>query len=265
MFFALSKVLWALAVPANLLALALGVGTVLLWTRWRQTGRAVVATALALALAVAVLPVGPWLILPLENRFAAFSAPERVDGIIAIGGVVSPALSAKRGSPQVGSGAERLIQFAALARRYSDAKLVFTGGSGSILNQKMKEAHYVGPLLAQMGVAPERVLFEDQSRNTHENAELTRRLVEPRPGETWVVVTSAYHMPRTVGAFRRAGWTVVPWPVDYIYGPGDDGGLGFNLAGGLNALAVGLHEWIGLAVYRLTDRTDALFPGPDGH
>ena len=118
----------------------------------------------------------------------------------------------------------------------------------------------------QIGFDPARVIFEDQSRNTQENVAFSRALAQPQPGESWLLITSARSMPRAVGVFRRAGWPVIGYPVDYGT-PGKTGFvLDFDLTPGVNRVEGALHEWIGLFAYRILGRTDALFPsaGPNG-
>jgi uncharacterized SAM-binding protein YcdF (DUF218 family) len=189
--------------------------------------------------------------------------PNRVDGIIVLGGAVNPPLAANRGEPSVNDAAERILALADLGRRYPDAKLVFTGGSGSLWGGKYREGEVMRAALEQAGLDTGRVQFENESRNTWENAVFSRDLVAPKPGETWLLVTSAWHMPRSVGIFRRIGWPVTPYPVDYR--SRDDGKpyLLFELDANLMQAGFAVREWIGLAAYRLMDRTDSLFPAPD--
>ena len=155
-----------------------------------------------------------------------------------------------------------MVRMAALARRYPKAKLVFSGGSGRLGRQDIKEADVLAPFLDILGVTPKRVVYERMSRNTYENARLTYDLVKPKQGENWVLITSAFHMPRSVGSFRKAGWTVIPYPVDYKFTGKEEFNLSFDFAAGLGGLASGSHEWLGLLFYRLTGKTDAFFPAP---
>ncbi|HEY0833780.1 MAG TPA: YdcF family protein [Azospirillum sp.] len=265
MDFIASKVLLALVLPGNLLALLLLAGCVLLFRRAeraRRLGRRAVALAAAGFLVFAVLPVGDWLALPLENRFPKPAPPDRVDGIIVLGGAVNPPLSASRGEPSVNGAAERILAFAELGRRYPEARLVFTGGSGALWGGTHREAEAMRAALEQAGLDTGRVLFETESRNTWENARFSRPIAEPRAGETWLLVTSAWHMPRAVGVFRRVGWPVLPYPVDHRTRGDGRPYLIFDLGDGLDSAARVLKEWIGLAAYRLMDRTDAPFPAP---
>ena len=263
MFFTLSKVLWWITEPANALMLLFGLGAGLLWTRWRRLGRIVVTTAAVLVLVIAILPIGTVALAPLEDRFPVIDEPPaKVDGIIVLGGVVDQFRTAGRGQIAITGAAERVTEFVHLAKRYPEARLVFSGGSGRLLRQDLKEADSALELIARLGIDPDRVEIESQSRNTHENAVYAKGMVEPRPGESWILITSAFHMPRSVGCFRRAGWPVLPYPVDFEL-TGEEGlGLSFNLGLGLERLTTALHEWLGLTFYWLTGRTDVWWPGP---
>lgn len=263
MFFTLSKVLWFVADPGNLLLMALILGCGLLATRWRRAGARLLAAVAVAAAVIAVVPVGDWLIGALEDRFPPLAElPPRVDGIVVAGGVVDPVLSGERGTVAVGGAAERLFAMADLARRYPGAKLIFSGGSGRLLHPEKREAPWVAPLLERLGVAPARVMMEDRARNTAENADYSYRLARPKSGETWLLVTSAFHMSRAVGCFRRVGWAVTPYPVDYMTGKSDPT-LRFDFGGGLSALATATHEYLGLLFYWIVGNTDTLFPAPN--
>lgn len=266
MSFEISKVLWGLLQPSTLLLLCLVVGILLLRhaPRW---GRRLLGLGTAVLLLVALLPLERLWLTPLEERFPPpESLPAAVEGIVVLGGGLS---YIQRGGAERArinaAGGERLTAFLALAQRYPEARLVFTGGSGLLRRPELREADEAARLLALLGLAPERLLLERDSRNTWENAVLTKALAAPQPGERWILVTSAYHMPRAIGSFRAAGWDgveLIAYPVDYL--TSTRGWLGFelDLLQGLGALDVALREWIGLAAYRLMDRTPALLPAP---
>lgn len=256
MLFALSKLLWWIARPSLLLVLVTVLGVLL---SRRRAGRIVALIGAMPLLAAALMPVGSWLQAPLEDRFPPVrEVPSHVDGIVVLGGTIEPALTRAHGMPALNDSAERFTAFVALARRFPDAKLIFSGGSGSLVPGGTAEADIAKPLLADLGLDPARILFDRDSRNTYENAVDARRLADPQPRQVWVLITSAAHMPRAVGCFRRAGWSVLPWPVGYKTGVAPFG----NPGPGLAMLDNALHEWLGLAAYRLLGRTDALFPAP---
>ncbi len=259
MLFVFSKILAPLTEPDLLLLALLILGLLLSQTRRRRgTGRAIVVTVTALFLAVAVLPVSNWMLAPLELRFPQPAPPAQVDGIIALGGAINPELTARYHIPSLNEHAERMTEFVALARLYPTAKLVFSAGSASVFADHPPETDGARLLFSELGLDPSRVIFEDRSRNTYENAILSKALAAPKPGEVWLLVTSAAHMPRSVGIFRRAGWPVIPWPVAYKTGGPYDVQLGAHFL----HLDLALHEWAGLIAYRLLGRTDALFPAP---
>jgi uncharacterized SAM-binding protein YcdF (DUF218 family) len=260
--FVASKLLWGLLRP-NTLALALALlGLLLVW-RGRRFGRWPLTLGLGWFAAVFLLPVAAFLTLPLEERFARpATPPAQVTGIIVLGGAVEQALTEAHGIPALNGAAERMTEAVALARRHPEARLVFTGGSAALVPGGPTEAETARQLFTDLGVPPARLVFEDQSRNTHENATFTHRLLNPRSGETWLLVTSASHMPRSVGCFREAGWRVVAWPVNYT--TGRDPALWWYgpFPARLNQAEWALREWVGLLAYRLMGRTDALFPAP---
>ena len=264
MFFAASKVLgFVLFHPVNFLVLMALVGVGLGLTRYRRGGRALAAAAV-LALAVACFsPLSALVLRPLEDRFPKPQDPEEPIGIVVLGGALDEDLGAARGSTTITEAAARLTSGVELARRFPNARLVFTGGSASLHDGALDEARGVGVLWTALGVPPARMTLEDKSRNTYENATMTKALVRPQPGERWLLVTSAAHMPRSVGIFRQVGWPVVAYPVDYrTFGDGRDDKPTTDALESLRRLDTGLHEWIGLVAYRLTGKTKTLFPGP---
>ncbi len=265
MFFTLSKLFWFVADPSNVILLLLCVGTLMLFSPWWRKGRLLVCLATLSGMALATLPIGNSLLLKLENRFPVVKKlPERVDGIITLGGVANQFVSISRGQVSLGGAVERLTEFISLARRYPDAKLVFTGGSGNIFRQDIKEADVLAPFFESLGLNPDRILFENRSRNTFENAVNTFDLVRPGVGETWILITSASHMPRAFATFSKAGWKIIPYPVDFSLEGNEIFSLSFNLGVGMGRFAAALHEWLGLAFYRLTGKSDAFFPAPVG-
>jgi len=219
---------------------------------------------LVFGIVASVLPFGQWLILPLENRFPQPKPlPKRVDGIVVLGGAVNQFISRARGQPAVGGSVERLVAFAELSRKFPEAVLVYSGGSGNLFRQDIKEAEAAAVFFKQLGLDIARVRFEDRARNTAESAVNAYALAQPKPGAVWLLITSARHMPRAYGLYRAAGWRVLPYPVDY----GTDGrfrlSLRFNFAGGLGGLGGGLKEWIGLTYSYVTGRTERWLPGPE--
>ena len=250
--------------PINLLVELGIISVVLMATRFAGLGRKLAATTLVLLALAAFSPLGNLLLYPLESRFPPWD-PSRgaPDGIIVLGGSVDTDLSAAHNTPVVPRAADRLFATAELARRFPNARVVFTGGSANLVLGAAREADYSAPILENLGIPKDRLILERNSRNTYENAIFTKQLVQPKPGEQWLLVTSAFHMPRSVGIFRKAGFDVEAYPVDWRMGGRDDL-FSFTNYGteGLNRTDVAAREWIGLVAYRLMGRTSDLLPGP---
>jgi uncharacterized SAM-binding protein YcdF (DUF218 family) len=258
--FTLSKMLALLAQPSTIAVLAIVVGLSLSpWRRLAWIGVLIIVVG-------GLSPLANVLLLPLEQRFAAVPAPgpsERVDGIILLGGFEDGWVSAGRGGLGLNEAAERLTEGLRLALKHPSAKVVFTGGVGGLLSKDIEASAPVGRFLRDLGIAESRVLLEGKSRNTYENALFTKALVAPAKGERWVLVTSAYHMPRAMGLFRKAGFDVVAYSVDYrTRGPEDAGRFFERISAGLQRLDLAVSEWLGLLAYRALGRIDDLFPAP---
>lgn len=266
MFFVVSKIAGiVLFHPLNFLLLLGFFGLVLCLTRFARTGRVVAVLAAVLLLMAAFSPLSALILRPLEDRFpqppADMPAPT---GIVVLGGALDADLGRARGQPTLTEAAARLTSGVALALRYPQARLVFTGGSANLdASTAADEAHGVRDLWLSLGVPAERMTFEDRSRNTYENATMTRAIVEPKPGEHWLLVTSAAHMPRSIGIFRHVGWEMTAYPVDYrTFGDARDFRPTTLALDSLRRLDTALHEWVGLLAYRVTGKTGALFPAP---
>jgi uncharacterized SAM-binding protein YcdF (DUF218 family) len=264
MYFVLSKTVGFLAIPSNVMVLLGLAGVVLMATRFARTGRALAVTGIVLLAVAGLSPLGNALILPLEQRFPPWRAAEgSPDGIIVLGGAIGPTMSAARGEAQLNEAAERMTVLATLARQYPRARIVFSGGDPSLTGGGTSEAVFVVPMLESFGIPASRVELEGASRNTYENAVFTKELVKPKPGERWLLVTSAHHMPRSVGCFRGAGFAVEPYPVDWRSRGARDLASPFGtVSAGLARTDVAVREWVGLVTYRLTGRIPELFSGP---
>lgn len=269
MFYVMSKLAAVFVLPSTLLALGIAVGLVLAaFTRFSMTGFALAFVSLGGMALIGFSPLANALILPLEERFAQPDAEtlagRAVAGIIILGGAEDGWVTAGRGSGlALNEAAERVTEGLRLALAHPQARVVFTGGVGRLLGDDPHAADDVGRFLHEAGVARDRIVIERRSRNTHQNATMTLPLISPKPGEVWLLVTSAYHMPRSIGVFRKAGLDALAYPVDFrTRGPEDLSRVFGALPAGLARADLAAREYIGLVAYYLTGRTDALFPGP---
>lgn len=262
----LSKLVWVLVKPFNLFLLVLITGAVLsAWARggFRRLGQWLVGLSVAVLLVLNVVPVGSWAVVKLEMRFPPpVTLPERIDGIIVLGGMFQASLTKIHGTISLNAAADRLWAGLELARRYPGARFVFSGGNGLPLTDVPGDAELARRAYGEVGLEGPRMVFENDSRNTRESAVLSLKRVQPQPGENWLLVTSAAHMPRAVGSFRAVGWPVIPYPVDYTTGGAADPIVNFSGVRQFSRLGQAFREGLGLAYYYAQGWTTDLFPAP---
>lgn len=264
MFFSFSKLFGFFLVPSNAAVCFTLLGGVLCLTPLRRAGRRLFVFGAALIIIGGVSPLGTALLLPLEERFPPWD-PSRgaPTGLIILGGVINIDVASARGTLGLGDSAERLVVLADLARRHPNARIIFTGGNSNLIFAGPSEADFTVPILISFGIARARITLETESRTTAENAAYTHKLVAPKPEDRWLLITSAFHMPRAMGSFRRVGFPVEAYPVDWrttgwrqLLTPTG------SLFDGFGRLDLAVHEWLGLVAYWATGRTSEVFPGP---
>jgi len=262
MFFIVSKIGWLFASPLHLSLICLALGLLLAW-RGVSAGLKLASCAALALMIFAFSPLGAALMRPLEDRFPTMPlAMEPPTGIIVLGGAMDQGISLSRRQTTLDDAADRLTTGVALARLYPKARLIFSGGSGSIEHPDESEAAGVERFWRELGVPESQMSFESKSRNTYENALFTRELFHPQPQDRWLLVTSAFHMPRSVGIFRALGMNVIAFPVDYrTYGAPVDF-VPSDATRAINNVETAVREYIGLLAYRLTGKSASLFPAP---
>lgn len=265
MFFVLSKTLGIALLPTNFL-IGIGlVGVILLATRFARLGRRLLIFSVVLLGVCGFSPLGNLVLYPLEQRFPPWDPTRGApDGIVVLGGAIDADLSATRDTTVFTRAADRVVEAAALARQYPKARIIYSGGSANLFDRDAREADYAAAVFERLGVSGDRLTMERRSRNTQENAEFSKLLAAPKSGERWLLVTSAFHMPRSIGLFRKAGFAVEAYPVDWRAGGSGDW-LAFSAFAldGLERTEIAVREYIGLAAYRISGKTSELFPAPD--
>ena len=188
--------------------------------------------------------------------------PERVDGIIVLGGAVETGIAEERGIPALNGSAERMTAFVALARQYLQGPARLHAGARRASVPEVSEADVARALFSDLGIPPNRVVFEGRSRNTYENAVFSKALLDPKPGEIWLLVASASHMPRSVAIFRHAGWPVIAWPVGYK--SGQELSTWYNSSVGVvfGLTDRAIREWWAHRLCLARSHGEAVFPAP---
>lgn len=252
MFFVISKLVWFVLKPVTLLTLLLIGGFVFRRRNFIKRGVLFVAVA---ALFLGLVPVGPFLVQQLEQRHKLPDRlPEKIDGVVVLGGGLDTELSAEYDQPQFTNWSGRFFTLLQLAKRYPDARIVYSGGTGNLVRQDYKEADIARKMLENLGLDTDRLIFENKSRNTYENMVFTKQAVQPKKGENWLLVTSAFHMPRSVAVIKSNGWNVIPYPAGYIEGRNLTIGNFGDILGNYWKLEIAAKEFVGIIAYRLTGR-----------
>lgn len=251
--FVLSKLLSAITQPMFWLALWWGLALLVLM-RWRRPALLMLWSGL-LALGLLGFQALPDALLrSLENRYPVPAADSvgRHIGIIVLGGAVGhPDSYAAHGQVPLGESGERMTVPVGLLRQHPKLQLVFSGGEGRLLTTGVMEAALARAFYLEQGVDMGRVRLESGSRTTRENARQVAQLLGARCQEHWLLVTSAWHMPRAMSEFEAVGCNVTPYPVDFRTGESTSW-TEYSLAHSLLRWQIALHEWLGWAMYGLT-------------
>ena len=262
MFFILSKTLGLLLEPMVIPYLFLAIGIIAHWRRRRWITRLSLTCAVALPLIYGFLPVSSLPLQILEGRITRGEiGHKKIDGIIVLGGFTGNGVIAESHNQYgLGGSAERFTAAMALIRQMPKTPILFSGFSGDLIPRGWRESDNIRDLIRQIGGLNTTVLYEENSRNTYENAVNSRQIFVDEPGTNWILVTSANHMPRAIGSFDAAGWTgIIPYPVDYQTPKTGHTDL-WNISQGISCVRQSLHEYVGLLVYYLSGRSTALFP-----
>lgn len=256
--FVISKLVGLAILPEIWLVAALMLALLAVIRGWRRFARWMLGGGIAFVLVVGIFPIGELLIQPIEQEYPTAPALDRVDGIIVLGGAENPAASKFWGQTQFNDSSERLTGALELARKFPDAQMIAAGGSGSlkglVVKLKGAESTVAGRFFIDQGLDPARLVMENRSRTTAENARLTLDRLKPTAAQRFVLVTSAYHMPRAMRSFESAGWqNLTAWPVDYRSSR-FSAGIGWNFANNLNLLNKGVKEWVGRIAYKILGR-----------
>ncbi|MCA9836575.1 MAG: YdcF family protein [Trueperaceae bacterium] len=261
--FALSKLVWWLLQPSRFWVLVVCLSTFLLFSSWFRLGRWLLLVATVMVLLTLSLPLHLYLARPLESRFPILELPEKIDGIIVLGGAVDQILTQTYGQASLNGAAERMTEALKLAQLHPEAKLVFSGGSAEVNpRSNFKESDVAIQFFRDLGISNDRLVLESKSRNTYENVLYSKELLKPQEGEIWLLVTSAMHMPRSVGIFRKLDWTVLPYPVDFRVGKNRATDPPRFFSDKLSIIDLASKEWLGLLSYKLMGRIDTFFPLP---
>lgn len=219
--------------------------------------RRLTVCALLVLILIGWQPLPDALIRHLEHQYPAVPAQaslEQYHGVVVLGGALESArIWQGNGQVALNAAAERMTMAAVLMRQHPRLTMLFSGGEGDLIGYGPSEAERAAVFFDSMGVARERIRYESASRTTHENAVLSAAAPGINPTQPWLLLTSASHMPRAMASYRKAGWNVTAYPVDFRAGL-QTPWWEYSLMQGTQRWQLALHELIGYAAYRLAGR-----------
>ncbi|MCD1266011.1 YdcF family protein [Shinella sp. AETb1-6] len=262
MTFYISKIFWLVAQPLSLAFFLIVAGLLaglLKWNRIRTLSSVLAALVLFLTL---FTTTGAVLLQTLEDRIPRAALPEGGPAcIITLGGGFEADVTTARGGYEMNQAGDRFVETLRLAREFPQARILISGGDGSLSGDFEGDAVIGSRFLAAFGIPETRLIREGGSRDTFENADYTQALLAENGLERCLLVTSAFHMPRSIGLFRKRGLEMLPWPTDFR--TTGKASLGLDLTQpSVNSqlMTMAVREWIGLAFYSMAGRTSAFLP-----
>ena len=263
MFPILTRIFWLLVQPLTLVMLFVLLAFLLSFMKRRGWSRTFLVLGGLLLFVTTFTTFGYALITPLEDRFQRPAEPARIDGIVVLGGAMDGEVNSVRGGWEFNRSGDRYLETLRLALTHPEAKILVAAGPAALALDQEREAFAAQRVFTAFGIAADRIILDDNSRNTEENAQFAKSLAGDMTGQTWLLVTSAFHMPRSVGLFRMADFPVVPWPADYLA----SGAEGWRIKPdqppeNIAVATIALREWTGLVGYKLTGKIADWFPGP---
>ncbi|AGY59239.1 YdcF family protein [Gloeobacter kilaueensis] len=255
MFLYLSKVLPAFIYPIGL-SMVLVVAVALLGRRWPKTAIGLCG-AVFLLLGIFASPlVSTALLGSLESQYPGgpIAKLPTAQAIVVLGGSVRMPTRLHDGV-ELAEASDRVLHAARLFRAGKAPVILMSGGNVPFYSEpgQLPEAQYMRRLIGEFGVPAKAVLVETGSQNTFENAQQSSALLLPQAVRRILLVTSAYHMPRSVAIFRRAGFEVIPAATDFRSDAIVSDWLltWLPTAEAMDNSTLALKEWVGLLVYRL--------------
>ena len=260
MSFYLSKIIWLVLSPFNVFILFTILTIILYLINFRKSSIVIFLTNSLYLIIISFMPIGDYLIHKIEKEYhAKFKIPEKLDGILILGGATNPSLYKEFNQISVNGSAERLIESVNLIKKFKNSKVIFSGGSGVINRPDLGHSQVAKLFYKKMGVLDNRIIYENNSRNTYENILFSKKIGKPKINDNWLLITSASHMKRALLIASKNNWEFIPYAVDFKTMKKFKFLPNLNLLANINSFQYGSHEWLGLISYYLMNRTNKIF------
>lgn len=260
--FLISKLFWVFVQPLSAAFLLCVLAALLAFAGWRRLGGLAALLAALMLFVTLFTTAGTVALQVLEARFPKPAQdPQTLSCMIVLGGALDNEINTARGGFELNQAADRFVEALRLARKHPEARILISGGDGSISGGYEGEAEAAERFFSAFGISPDRLVKENRSRTTYENTVNTAELLKSQGLENCLLITSAYHMLRATGLFGTAGIAVTPWPVDYRTSGIAVLSLDFTQpALNTQITTTAAREWMSLTAYYLAGRIGEIFP-----
>ena len=259
MSFFLSKFLWYFINPFALFIFLFCLSFIFLILNKTKIYVILFSISFIYILFISIFPIGKFGIYLLEKEFHTRTEyPYKIDGILILSGATNPYLSNEYNSIEINGSAERLIESVFLINKHKEAKIIFSGGSGSINFNKLTHSKIAKKFFEKMNVDNGQIIYENKSRNTYENIVFSKKIAMPKKNESWLLVTSAFHMKRAILIAKKQNWKLIPYPVDFYQPKQISFKPSINMFSNLSTFQMAFHEWLGLFSYYILGRTNRI-------
>ena len=260
MSFYLSKILWLILNPFNIFIFVTLLSIFLYFVKLRRLSLIIFLINFVFIALISFLPIGSYLIYNIEKEYHSYiKPPDQVDGILILGGATNPQLYNEYDQISLNSSSERLVESVFIIKKFDKAKVIFSGGSGILNRPDFDHAQVAKSFYKKIGIEIDKIIFEDNSRNTYENITYSKKIANPKINENWLLITSASHMKRALLIAEKNNWKLIPYAVDFKNIKNFKLIPNLKLLKNLNLFQQGLHEWLGLVSYYLMGRTNKIF------
>ena len=259
MSFYLSKIVWIILNPFNILLISILLGFLLSFLSNKTFSKIIYSLTFIFFIITAVMPTGKFMIYQLEKKFHVLeSLPNKIDGILILSGATNPVLTKEYNQISLNDSVERLTESIQLMKKYSNTKIIFSGGSGLINNQKLTHSEVARLFFANFEITLENIVYENKSRNTYENILFSKKIANPKINENWLIVTSAFHMPRALNIAEKLDWKFIPYAVDFRVMKKFSWKPTIKFLENISKFQTASHEWVGLVAYYWIGRSSKI-------
>ena len=259
MSFYVAKFFWIILNPLNILIILNFFCILCFFYNLKKIKIVLIFMLLFFFILSCILPTGKFLLYLLEKNYHEFSEIsnlEKIDGILILGGSTNPLLSSQYNQIIFQDSVERLFESQRIIKKFPDAKVIYSGGSGRVFNNNYKETDDAKEFFIINDININRIIFEDSSRNTYENIIYSHNLAQTISNEKWLLITSAFHLKRSIYVAKKIGWKLTPYPTDFKVSKKFIFNFSIDFFSNLSSFHLASHEWIGIYYYYFTNKLD---------